>query len=158
MAFDYASLRFLYSCKALQNGFIVVHWLTHVGVATNMATPNLHPGSIRTEIHTCTALQPHRRPQANGISPESTDACAGPPSHAGGMQCTASLSLSVPATKSVCHAYEEKLSAVRRQDDNTLLALHYLTTGQEPETQLSEMTQRREIRRLLRPGIQHQRC
>ncbi len=42
----------------------------------------LHPRSIATAGQIFTSLQPHHRPQANGISPEAKGTCEGPASNA----------------------------------------------------------------------------
>ncbi len=99
-----------------------------------MATPPLRPRSVRISSQAPTTLYSQHRPQANGISPENTGAREGPPSHAYPVlyriPCLECPSAYVGQTgRQFTTRMKENQSAVRRQDENSLLALHCLTTG-----------------------------
>ncbi len=95
-----------------------------------MATPPLRPRSIRTDSQTPTTPQLQHRSQANGISPKNTGTREGPlltqrrRNVVHSIPCSECPNAYVGQTgRQFATCMKEHKSAVRRQDENSLMAL-----------------------------------
>ncbi len=122
-----------------------------------MTTPTLRPRGIRTDSQT--SIQPHHRPQANRLSPESTGAREEPlppQRRRNVVQSILSLSARAPMSAKLAISLPRVSRNIKVLSGNRTRIGYWPCTASQPTMrQKQKMAQREEIESLLR--IQHRR-